>query len=856
MNLTEVEKSLDKLFAAAPRQGAVRNIVFWYDDNGAFADKVDALKFSNAKIIKLYDDNQFAVKLYIEREDTQSNLLVYSPATRPPDRDNWLADTLRYSQTFATDEASLILINYKMDLLLRSVAQEYVAFFRNNERVRRFDSYGITDWSKLMSDTEDKFDVAVLSALCKLNVPNLDACIRAILNEVVKGESGIVSAINKFGSMNRLWALIKRNYGYSFEEQSFERLAVLLLITHFAHSFDKPLPKAWEEYNAHNTSCFVLVDGFMKDVSAEQNYKDISDFVSDNLDLTTYAAKWGITDILECDTFPQLDETIITHLRGNILSGAGEYNEYKKMLNVRRNRRWFGEYEKEYDSLYYASELFELIHKTQNFSAANTKTLWKKYKNEYYRFDYFYRKFVTACDSLKLPDDWDELADKVEAAYINGFLSELSVKWCELLDEGKDSDGVIPWAIPDCEEQTKFFSHNINPFVRKDERVVVIISDGLRYESAVELTQRINHEFKGECRLTEMLGVIPSYTALGMAALLPYKTIEISNKGEVFVDGINSKAENREKILKTVKPESVAITFERLMGLGKQLAEALNGIKLIYVYHKTIDARGDNASTEREVFDATEKAFGELIALIRRLTSGISAINIFLTADHGYLYRRTPLQINDKTPKNIENSIESTRRFIMTKVPAELQGTQKFSMRYLGQSDITAVVPRGANVFPIQGGGSNYVHGGSSLQEVMVPLIKFKSGKNYAKLVAAQKVTISLSSLSRKITSVITHLEFFQNEPVGDKLLPIRVKAFFEDADGNRITGENIIIADSANREPSGRAYREKFTLRNTQYDKSQTYYLVLQDDEDMVGHEIMRVPYTIDLVFGGGIQF
>jgi hypothetical protein len=117
-------------------------------------------------------------------------------------------------------------------------------------------------------------------------------------------------------------------------------------------------------------------------------------------------------------------------------------------------------------------------------------------------------------------------------------------------------------------------------------------------------------------------------------------------------------------------------------------------------------------------------------------------------------------------------------------------------------------------------------------------------------------VTVSLSSLSRKITSVITHLEFFQNESVGEKKMPLRVKTFFADGEGNRISNENIIIADSASREPAGRAYREKFTLRNMQYDKKQTYYLVLQDDDDMVEHEIMRIPYTIDLVFGGGIQF
>ena len=72
------------------------------------------------------------------------------------------------------------------------------------------------------------------------------------------------------------------------------------------------------------------------------------------------------------------------------------------------------------------------------------------------------------------------------------------MKWCELLGDRKDNVGIIPWAVPDCEEQARFFSCNVSPFIRKDERVVVIISDGLRYESAVEFTQVLNREFKGK----------------------------------------------------------------------------------------------------------------------------------------------------------------------------------------------------------------------------------------------------------------------------------------------------------------------------------------------------------------------
>jgi hypothetical protein len=142
----------------------------------------------------------------------------------------------------------------------------------------------------------------------------------------------------------------------------------------------------------------------MKDASDEKNYKEVSAFVAEKLDLSAYVAKWDIADFMECDTFPQLDDAIITRIRNNIMSDAGEYGEYKKMINGRRNRRWFDEYVKEYDSLYYACELFAAIHGVTDFAAANIKALWNKYKDEYYRFDYCYRKFITVFDALPQPD--------------------------------------------------------------------------------------------------------------------------------------------------------------------------------------------------------------------------------------------------------------------------------------------------------------------------------------------------------------------------------------------------------------------------------------------------------------------
>ena len=72
-----------------------------------------------------------------------------------------------------------------------------------------------------------------------------------------------------------------------------------------------------------------------------------------------------------------------------------------------------------------------------------------------------------------------------------------------------------------------------------------------------------------------MLSVLPSYTALGMAALLPHK--ELSYKPEVpddvFVDGVSSKGlANRSKILG--KYNGKAFTYEEVVDWNKATGRA------------------------------------------------------------------------------------------------------------------------------------------------------------------------------------------------------------------------------------------------------------------------------------------
>lgn len=73
-------------------------IVFWYDDNGEFVEDMQNVELENAKVYFLQADNQFATKLFLERQDTTTNYLIYAPFPKPDVRDNHLEDTLLYEQ--------------------------------------------------------------------------------------------------------------------------------------------------------------------------------------------------------------------------------------------------------------------------------------------------------------------------------------------------------------------------------------------------------------------------------------------------------------------------------------------------------------------------------------------------------------------------------------------------------------------------------------------------------------------------------------------------------------------------------------------------------------------------------------
>ena len=83
--------------------------------------------------------------------------------------------------------------------------------------------------------------------------------------------------------------------------------------------------------------------------------------------------------------------------------------------------------------------------------------------------------------------------------------------------------------------------------------------------------------------------------------------------------------------------ENLKFVADALGGKGTP-REVIRSYFLNDFYHNSIDAIGDKAPTESKVFDACETAIQELSSILRIIVNELSGTNIFITADHGFLY--------------------------------------------------------------------------------------------------------------------------------------------------------------------------------------------------------------------------
>lgn len=842
MDLQNIQEQLNSEFAKDDTR-----IIFWFDDKGDYAAEVEELQLSNAKLHRLDGTNWMQSKWLLNESDVEGKYLVYAPFTKPSDEENPLADMYYYSVPYYTDRVSQLSQEIGIEEKLKVHLEDYPLFWKNKNRIEKFKELGIDRYN------ERRIKIGLLAVLTDIKSPSFEEVIRQV---ILNSEKDYMKQIDAMGLTDDFWSLCKTYFEYESNKPNINDLAVSLIITYASTTLKDELPASMMGYILKKKNdAAVFVRNIMDNVLYQNAYEQVAENIDKNLRFTKQIRenllkdvdkdRVDLADVLACDTFKEIDSIIIDwileKLNEELLDAQIDGLNLEQIAQRRLTESFhYGKYfVNEYNVMKYAYLMMKSINKVTVTNDAST--MIKHYKEENYLIDSYYRWFYYAFDQIVDHDKYMKLRERIENIYANDYLMNTVPKWNEVFTgESVDTLGMI--------KQQDFYKHYLRPYEGKD-RVVVIISDAFRYECAKELMQRFEYDAKCEAKMDTMLGVLPSVTSLGMASLLPHETINVdASMGVKINDGACSDLVSRDKILKATHPDNIAVSFDDIARANKPaIRELLQGKKIIYVYHNQVDARGDKAASENEVFNACSEAIEEIYRLIRKLTGDISATKYFITADHGFLYRRDKIQEFDKVTFSKDVCTYTNKRFLLTTQSVENQGMASRALTYINKlNELYVTTPIGADIFKVAGGGQNYVHGGSSLQEMLIPVVEVKTAKGKQE---TDFVDVILTTISRKVTNLITFFDFIQAEKVTDVMKGRNLIAYFATESGEKISFEVPIMANCKDEEPEKRTFHEKFTLKSREYKFGDKYYMHLVDanDEKNILHSY---EFMIDIAF------
>ena len=839
----------EKIFEALDVQFTRHRILFWYDEEGKQRQCFD--DYTNADVEKIaLDNNELAVKHHILKSDDTTRFLVYSPLPKPADEDNWLLDLSLQHFIFATNQAAMMIQELGIDPMFEPVIDKYLDFLSNrNERLNPL-KVALSQFSSPLK--EEDLCTAMLGVIAadtraerEHGKTLADLCIRLFRDTASEEPRGHWKQIEKFGLDSFFWKRIEDQFRFSSENPSIEILLAFL----FAKAFDYEVKHS---VGPENRQAYTFVDSWRNNFDEVVSYTRLSEKFEKELNIAQQILGNTLDEMLDWDLFKAFDRAIIHRIMDAINNDTLSPRSGLEHIKRRRSSYWTKTDESgKLRNIYNCLEtylLFSITLKKTDELPATLQEIWKHFVDELYLEDYYYRKFLEHYNrdqqSILTP-----LLDRIEKMYTNGYLSKLSHQWQDKLDIGTlRSEYLIP--------QRSFFRQYVKPYASQGKNIFVICSDALRYEAGKELAERLEKENRIQVETDAIVASIPSYTQLGMASLLPHKHMEVDLQTlNVVVDGINSAGlEGRNKALESYFAASLPKMKAKAMDAGwfmdlplRQQEEEIEGYKCIYLYSGHIDSTGDNAKTEASLPEAVDGEIKFLIQLTKKIIN-LNRTHILITADHGFLFQYKPLEETDQIQlAQGEGECKRDRRFIIGRDLPDDDRLMNLSSRDLNlQGDFQVQIPKGLVRIRKQGAGSRYVHGGMTIHELCVPVLKIRK----TRADDVREVAFAIMSKSEAITTNQLSVRLFQEEPISAKVQGRKISLRFEGTEGNVLSNQKDIVFDSIDPNAQNRTQVASFVFsKEIDSYNAQTIYLCFYQERYGQMVKIMdSAPYRLQI--------
>lgn len=813
-----------------------RKIIFYFDHDGSFKEELAQIAEAGMLVVEV-NNNYFELKYRLEFEEDTQPIFLYHPFSKPTERglrSYPLLDLLIANSELRLDDVSEFLSLYRLPDHHSTLIKRYIKQLKSKTNQRKLAK--VLEGSRFSEASLKQGLISIVldfntvadrntNMIKWLDLANDDPAFNKVNNTLIELDLAD-TLLNWFDQL-----IDFKGEGLTKEFA----VSVLCKIKYnvLATFIDKPSKKDnYAHLKLERTPDINKLMAFFQDWMNNSNQKE---WIEPLFNKLGEAIK--ISHLLEVygtqQEFGYYTEEMLSVILLDLYKEVGKdpFKTQDDCIKWMRSPFLTKEYRHQIAFLKHASSLYIVLMNYSSFKFNTAEDFIEKYTTDLYRVDLNYRNAMIAFDKVRdylyeFHDIAFEVFKTLNERY-DRFLIELNVEWQQAL-KAKDFN----FHDIKVDKQFDFYQKNLKDF---EYKMVVIISDALRYELGYELYNELLADSKNNLSIEPSLASIPSYTNLGMTNLLPNKGIEVEKGDADLVFKINNRhtvSTNREAILKTVEPESATINYSEVIKFDRNKGrDYFKNNRIVYIYHDWIDAIGDKRGTEHEIFEATTKSVDDIKRLIQKLY-GWNVYYVMVTADHGFLYNYNTLTENSREilPKTKGYVKEHVRFVVGEKFEGKVDGYVMDMKNTTNiDTDLKVAIPRAINRYRKQGNvGVQFVHGGGSMQELITPVIKYF--KNRREIV--QNVTFKRIDDTDRINSGSCKITLLQDQPVSNFFKHIDIILGLYSDSGLALSNEVELQINSTSENPKERIFEAILTL-NTQGSKANFCYLKAFDSKD-----------------------
>jgi len=376
-----------------------------------------------------------------------------------------------------------------------------------------------------------------------------------------------------------------------------------------------------------------------------------------------------------------------------------------------------------------------------------------RYQEDYYVVDQLYRQaeelYFKIDPSCELFTTIQQTKGNLDQNYAK-LCNRMNLEWTRCI---KDAGGMQEVHLL---RQYDFYDERIKPIQKK---VVVIVSDALRYEVAQELIGELAKS-RHVATLKPALAMLPTETKYCKPSLLPHNELKLYGQGDkqdMAVDNhILDTTEKRSDHLQKYRDGAICVPFETVAEYNQDKNREIFKHSLVYIFHDVIDKTGHDGNA-KQVTQACREAINELGTMIPKIHASYNVTEVYVTSDHGFLFNDIVFAEKDKH-KIEEETLERSSRYYLTTSNKEVNGIIKFPLdevsAMVNVGDVFVAVPQGTNRLAAPSGGYMFTHGGAAMQELIIPVITSRQER------ADNKQPVGVMVLDRKLSMQASRLRF------------------------------------------------------------------------------------------------